>query len=119
MYTILLIVLMMLCQALISQSNSVALSRLLKLRGGNVPLGDFDGTNYFTRFEIDYGTPDTQRIAGKLGGLVHEGELSSLPQSDLFIKWFNEYLENGPPPLQEAINRLKPFYVSYIKLWQK
>jgi hypothetical protein len=83
---------------------------LLGLRGGLVPQADEDGKNYYEKFELDYGSDDTRRNAGAMRGFLPPGRLSALPESDPFLKWWNEYLEKGPA--EELTGRLKPFYAA-------
>ena len=84
-------------------------SAILRLRGGLVPQADEgDAGNYYEKFELDYGSDDTKRNAGAMRGFLPSGRLSSMPESDPFLKWWNQYLEEGPS--EEINGRVKPFY---------
>lgn len=83
---------------------------LLKYRGGLVPQASEVGDDYYEKFELDYGCEDDVRTAGSMRGFITAGKLSSLPEKDPFLKWVNEHLESGP---EEAVGRIKPYYVSY------
>jgi hypothetical protein len=89
---------------------SINNNNLFGIRGGWVPQASEAGGDYFEKFEIDYGCQDNVRIAGSTRGLIKAGKLSSLPESDPFLKWVNEHLEKGQ---EEPNGRLKPFYVLY------
>ncbi len=80
----------------------------LALRGGAQLPEARDASEYYDQFHLDYGRDDSSRLAGSLRGFIKVGNLSKLPQSDLFLKWLYEHLEKGPEPIN---NRLKPFYV--------
>ena len=81
---------------------------LLSLRGGLVPQANENGDDYYEQFELDYGCNDNVRVAGSLRGMIKSGRLSSLPESDPFIRWLNQHLESGP---QQPEGRIKPYYV--------
>jgi hypothetical protein len=88
--------------------SGISTSHVLRLRGGLVPQAD-DAAGYYEQFHLDYGTDDTERIAGALRGFIRNGALSSLPQKDSFLRWLNLYLETGPEPLK---GRVKPYHVA-------
>jgi hypothetical protein len=79
------------------------------LRGGLVPQAS-DG-DYYENFKIDYGCDDRRRSAGSLRGLIREGSLLTLPESDRFLRWIHAKLEKGPQP---PSGRVKPFYVGHL-----
>lgn len=93
-----------------SSARSAGVQNVFKFRGGLVPEAkDSSPDDYYDQFELDYGTNDNKRIAGALKGFVKSGALSSLPESDSFIKWVFQHLEKGPEPPN---SRLKAYYVS-------
>lgn len=77
------------------------------IRGGLVPQADEKG-DYYEKFILDYGSDDKRRVAGALRGFIRTGRVSNLQEVDPFLKWWNQYLEEGPQP---PVGRLKPFYV--------
>jgi hypothetical protein len=81
----------------------------LFIKGGAV--SNDPSTDYYEQFHLDYGLEDTKRIAGSLRGFIKPGALSSLPQSDTFLKWLHHHLEEGPQPFQ---GRLKAYYVIFF-----
>jgi hypothetical protein len=78
------------------------------IRGGLVPSPPEDGSgvDFYEQFELDYGRVDSERHAGSMRGFLKTGALSSLPESDPFVKWLNKHLETGAKPLK---GRVKPF----------
>lgn len=98
---------------LVSIDASKTFVRVLGLRGGLVPEAEDDGkggVSYYDKYELDYGSGDTRRYAGAMRGFLPSGRLSSLPESDPFLKWWNRHLEKGPD--EELEGRLKPFYAA-------
>mmetsp|Transcript_22054 Transcript_22054/g.36948 ORF Transcript_22054/g.36948 Transcript_22054/m.36948 type:complete len:238 (+) Transcript_22054:75-788(+) len=93
----------------VSCANIARLNSLLQLRGGLVPQADEDGGGYYEQFQLDYGCEDNVRIAGSMRGLIRSGKLSSLPESDPFLKWLNDKLEKGA---EAPDGRVKPFYAA-------
>jgi hypothetical protein len=99
--------------SLLSVSESSLFNKVLALRGGLVPTAeeaDKSGSNYYDKYELDYGCDDTRRYAGAMRGFLPTGSLSALPEGDPFLKWWNEYLEKGPD--EELEGRLKPFFAA-------
>ena len=90
-------------------ATTTSTAAVLMLRGGLVPQANEAGGDYYEQFELDYGSADKRRVAGALRGFIKSGKIGALPESDPFLKWLNENLENGPetPP-----GRLKPFYAA-------
>ena len=83
---------------------------LLQLRGGEVgPRQSKDGKDYYDQFNLNYGSGDTERIAGALRGFVKSGSLLNLRENDPFLAYMNKYLEEGP---EEMRGRIKPFYAA-------
>ena len=83
--------------------------KCVSIRGGLVPQAGETDREYYDQFELDYGSKDNVRIAGSMRGFIKNGRLEGLPEQDLFMKWWNRYLEVGPQP---PTGRIKPFYVS-------
>ena len=103
------------CSLMIVSGFAKSYVKVLSLRGGLVPEAEDDngngvGVSYYDKYELDYGSDDTQRFAGAMRGFLPSGKLSALPESDPFLKWWNQYLENGPD--EELEGRLKPFYAA-------
>lgn len=96
-----------------SSAAQVSRGNLLTIRGGLVPEASQDGTEYYEKFNLDYGCEDNSRIAGSMRGFIKTGKLASLPETDPFLKWVNEHLENGA---EEFTTRVKPYYVSFESL---
>ena len=93
-------------------TSSSTHSTILRLRGGKAPQGnDNSASDYYDKFELDYGKKDKVRVAGAIRGFLPAGKISDLPESDPFLKWLNEHMETGPTPIE---GRLKPFYVSLV-----
>ncbi len=98
-----------LCVTLALGDGSRTTCIILRLRGGLVPQAEEGGDiDYYDKFKLDYGSDDTKRNAGAMRGFLPSGRLSSLPESDPFLKWWNKHLEDGPS--EEINGRLKPFY---------
>jgi hypothetical protein len=88
-----------------------SIKRLVLIRGGLVPQADSRGRSYFERFAFDQTPLNTTHWAGHTKTLVPAGSLLALNarEKDPFLKWWNEYLEYGPPT--SSATRIKPFYV--------
>lgn len=104
----LLVVLLVLVQTCCSSIIGSGRDVLFNLRGGLVPQATEDG-NYYEQYSLDYGGADNARNAGSLRGFIKIGSLVGLPQSDAFLKWLYDYMENGPEPIQ---GRIKAYHVS-------
>ena len=103
------VILLLMCSLMRSSGESTSMPMILRLRGGLVPQADeADGRDYYEKFNLDYGSDDTKRNAGAMRGFLSSGRLSSMPESDPFLKWWNRHLEDGPA--EEFQGRLKPFY---------
>jgi hypothetical protein len=92
-------------------SSGLSGSPIFKIRGGLVPQADEVGSDYYEKFELDYGSDDKSRVAGATRGFIRSGKLAGLPESDPFKKWLNQHLEKGAEPIS---GRVKPFYVSFM-----
>lgn len=107
-------IVLLLFAAICKASSLTSLNNIFKIRGGLVPQASGEGSDYFEQFDLDYGTEDNVRSAGYVRGLIKDGSLSSLRESDPFMKWLNRHLENGPEP---PSGRVKPYYVSSLSFY--